>query len=299
MNRSGWTLMALVILLAVALIALAGISSGLAEGMRANLVSINQTKAIYLAYAGVMDAIRSYETGAGGRWFSLGEVPVVAPNEVFIRPLTSQRDVLLVNMASAALTSAQGGTTSNLTKWSVRNVGPASPGITITKLRVEWTQAVPPDPSERVTLVGLNGQPPCQVLWSGSKSSGEEIDIPDCVLSSNTVVGSNLIRFNRGAIALRNPLTITVTFIMADAGSLSGCTGVPPASESDPLLEHCQRTVRFVRGGPNAGLFTVRSSGEVRGSPFTIRRTVRAEFRDTSSHPAVAPPNRILAWAEE
>ena len=298
MNRSGWTLVALIVLLAVALIALAGVGSGVAEGMRGGLLNVNQTKAVYLAYAGVMDAIRSYQTSSGGRAYALGEFPVVAPTEVFIRPLTSpQRDVLLVDLSPASL-RYDAPTQARLINWRLRNVGPASPGVTMTKMVVSWTQtSIAQQTSEWVTQVNFGPLLP-SCTWTGTARSGEEIDIPDCALSNNNLIGSTQLFFNRGDIALRLPMTVTIRFIMSDATAPSGCVGAPPASEAEPLLETCQRTARFVRGGPNVGLFTVRSVGEVREPPFTARRSVRAEYRATSST-FTAFPNTLISWIEK
>ncbi|MBI2495964.1 MAG: hypothetical protein HYW10_05315 [Candidatus Omnitrophica bacterium] len=296
-GQSGWTLVALIVLLAVALIALAGVGSGVAEGLRAGLVRVNETKAAYLASAGILDAVRSYQTGDGGLAYALGEFPVVAPSEVFIRPLASpQRDFVLVDMSRARLDQVAGS--SRLRDWTLRNVGPASPGPTLTTMVVDWTQAVPPDPSERVQAVLMLGGP-CTLVWEGSQGPGEEIDIPDCQLSSNAMVGITQIWFTGTAVASRNPMVITVKFIMADAPTLNGCAGARPASEADPLLENCQRTAQFVKNGLNAGLFTIRSIGEVRESPFTTRRGVRAEFRATSNVPGVMPRNQIISWIDE
>ncbi|MBI3011172.1 MAG: hypothetical protein HYY58_01590 [Candidatus Omnitrophica bacterium] len=298
MNRSGWTLVALIVLLAVALITLAGIGSGVAEGMRGGLLNVNQTKAVYLAYAGVMDAIASYQAARGGNAYTLGEVPVVAPSEVFIRPLTSpQRDFLLVDMSPASL-RYDSPTQARLINWRLRNVGPASPGVTMTKLVVAWTQtSISQEKSEWVTQVSFGPLLP-SCTWTGKARSGEEIDIPDCALSTNNLIGSTQMFFNRGDIALRLPMTVTIRFIMGDATAPSGCVGAPPASEADPLLENCQRTAQFVSGGPRVGLFTVRSIGEVREPPFTARRSVRAEYRATSST-FIAFPNTLISWIEE
>ena len=103
--QRGWTLLLLVLLLVVALIATVGIGIAVSEGLRAALSRLNQTKAFYLAHAGVMDAIACYLSPGGGKWFALGEFSVV-PNEVFIRPLTSpQRDFLLWELKQGCMTA--------------------------------------------------------------------------------------------------------------------------------------------------------------------------------------------------
>ena len=307
-REDGWTLVVLVVLLTVALIAIVGVGTAVAEGMRVSLLRVNEAKAAYLAQAGVMDAIRAFEQGTDRSW-ALGEHQVTAPlKEVFIRLSTlPQRDFLFVDMVPASWQILGGQ--SRLRNWTLRNtrtIGSGTPpagSLTVTGMRVEWTGVAPPGggacalPAECVTSVIFgSGMLSCPADWFGSAWAGQVIDVPDCVLSSNTAqVTSNQIRWNTTAVAARGA-DVTITFIMSDAGS---CVPVSSAAESNPLLEHCQRTVRFLNAGPNVGLLTVRSIGEARYLPFAYNRAVRAEYRDTSSSAGAAPPDRIISWVEE
>ena len=64
-RQQGWLLVGLIVLISTVILALAGITFFLTEHLRTTSLRQNQTKAIYLAQAGVMRAIYDFRTNAG------------------------------------------------------------------------------------------------------------------------------------------------------------------------------------------------------------------------------------------
>jgi len=183
-SSAGWLLVGLIVLISAVILALVGITFYLTEHLRTTSLRQNQTRAVYLAQAGVMQAIYDFrfDDNPGGpatdNGFRLGEYPVptdtgvigsYADDDVFI--LGGQAaDFLLAAMIPATWTtdSICGGakTRQILRNWTLRNVlltastSPTPPDnlpdgmpVVITGLQISWE----PDNGERVYRVDLTG----------------------------------------------------------------------------------------------------------------------------------------------
>jgi len=319
-NRHGWSLIALIVILAVALSVLTGLSVAVAENLQLGAVRANEAKALYLANAGIMDAIASYQPShpPGNDWFELGcfgSAPAcdnspnlnLGPREVFVRQTTDpQRDFLLADMTSARIKRIGGGgggpRPSFFDRWELQRVA-SNKTLTIDAMIVRWTDAVA---SEYVTSLQVAGQ-----TTSGlSVQAGLPIVLNAPVtLANNAWQSDNRVDFNVD-LSSRSNLIIVLTFLMSDRVGCVETPGLPvipanPTTANLPLIravqlrETCQRTTVWWNGNnqENWGLFTVRATGEVRASPFMGRRRLRAEYR---ARAAVGPKrNQIISWREE
>jgi len=332
-QSNGWSLIALIVILTVALSVLTGLSVAMAENLHLGVVRSNEAKALYLADAGVMDAIASYQPGdtPGNDWFELGcfgsdpacdNTPSLnfGPREVFVRQMTNpQRDVLLVDMSSQGASQSPRVRPlrmgrqrwSYFDRWELRRVASNQP-LAIDAMAVRWTGA---SAGERVMTVWVDGL--SKFFTSNPNNglqSGQQLDLqPDTPLNDNQWIGgsSNLITFNAN-LSNRTDLVIVLTFTMADAAGciedpilpampVAPATGDLPTLREIQLRENCQRTAVWVDGDKqnNWGLFTIRTAGEVRTDPFMGRRHLRAEYRAHASVGTQRDPYQIISWREE
>lgn len=306
----GLALVTLIVLLAVALIATAGITSAVVEGMQATFVQRNLTKAMYLAQAGVMDAVESYQSTGPSGWsdaFRLGPflVPGGPSNERFIRS-GPQRDFLFADMRSAQFTRRLNGAQSTFDDWRLQRVlQPPSTSPTslwISRIKVFWSGA----PTARVTKLIINANvtiscpgPAGSFCLDGlSRASGDPIDItPPFELTGNAVLANNHIWFNTNLQpAGVRPASVTLVFYMSD----STCDEVTSSAIAFdqlpvPRLEDCQRMARWRNDATiRDAHFTVRATGEVDAAPFLTRRYLRAEYGRMRG----SDTDQILLWRE-
>ena len=296
--QRGWLLVGLIVLISSVILALVGITFFLTEHLRVTSLRQNQTKAIYLAQAGVMQAIYDFRfdaDGAGsldGNYVIAGPydaipgdsgAPGLADDDVFV--LSGRAgDFLLAAMIPATwaspppVLSGCGGTKRHrLETWTLRNAGNSS--LSFTQMAVSWS----PAGSEELMRVDLNGTakdwlPPASC---GSVPSGTTItlDSPPPVLGPGEFWDTNRLWFTTTTMDRKR--WIELAFFMSD-------TSV--------------RRVRFVPGAPNtsSASFTVTSSGGVRSSsfPFVMWRRVQAEYRLNDQDTTVSnlqEPGRIAS----
>lgn len=296
--RHGWLLVGLIILLTSALFAFAGFSLLLTHHLRVTSLRQNQTKAIALAQAGIMQALFDVRFNTGGNGFFLGEYPVpsdtgvigsYADDDVFVLG-GEAADFLLTNMISGAWANAGicGGASNRqrLQAWTLRNVllssnpAPLPPDnlphgmpVTITSLQISWQ----PDNGELVYRVDLMGNTADYNSCVGTPSGG--------VIPVNQSVAPNTQRTNRIWFSRRT----------TDA--------VPPSTQLMNFKDWIQvqftvsngsavstRRVRFLPTNPTASSanFTVKAVGEVRKGafPFRVWRRLQAEYRVNPADPS-------------
>lgn len=324
--QAGWTLIGLIILLTATLIASLSLVSAVAQTWRLSTLRANETRALYLAQAGVTDSIAAFRPGTtASDWFELncfGNDPAcdnapdlnLAPGEVFIREDTDpDRDFLLVDMSSQnngnpAVTGRTGGR-STFDDWELRRVVlDAGRNLTIWAMEVRWTGT----PAARVShvcfnvnaVVGGNPNPAC--LDVPDTLSGGRIDFAPAqraVLTNNAWLSNNHLWFTQD---IRQPgMTIALTFYVSDPAACAPLEAAIPALTDLAALrayqsgEACRRTAVWVRGNSaqNWGLWTTRVTGEARSGLLTGRRRLRAEFRPYST--SSAQRNQIISWREE
>ena len=286
-SSRGWLLIGLIVLISTVAIAFAAFTLLLTEHLRVASLRQNQTKAIYLAQAGIMQAIYDFRQTGGGVGFLLGEYPVpadtgtigsYADDDVFI--LGGQAaDFLLAAMIPATWATAGicGGALNRqvLQNWTLRNVlltssaTPSPPDnlphgmpVVINQLQITWS----PDNGERVYRVDLMGTTANYTSCTGTPSGGI-ITVNQTVAPNSQ--GSNRIWFSRRttensppSLLMNNKSWIEIRCIMTD-GSV--------------------RRVRFLPATPTASSasFTIKSVGEVRKGafPFSVWRRLQAEYR--------------------
>ncbi len=281
--REGWLLVVFIILISTVILALAGVTFFLTAHLRTTSLRQNQTKAIYLAQAGVMRALYDFRssstpgfllgeynstTGARG---AIGSFPT---EDVFI--LGGQAaDFLLAAMIPASLVSTNsnpfagscaGGTRNRLDSWTLRNVllsnvAPGGMPIAFNQVIVTWDN---PLAGEGVVRLDLNGDgfdwhAPCAT----PQASGVAITLPSTqTLNSGAFWSSNRMWFVTNTMS--SHAWIEMAFVMTDT----------PAST---------RRARYLIGNGigSSGSFTVKSIGEVRKGafPFTVWRRLQAEYR--------------------
>ena len=283
MSLGGWLLVGLIVLISAVLLALGGLAFLLTEHLRVTSLQQNQTKAIYLAQAGVMQAIYDVRFSTGGNGFIPGTydavpgdagVPGLADDDVFILEGVPA-DFLLANMIPALLDQQNAFGLQNrdrLRSWRLRNVR-ADAAIRIDYLTVSWP-ALPASPpaagTEEVARVEIDNAR----VWptSGSVScvpNGTKIDIANVTIPAATERVNNTVYFCTGGAQsqMPNKAYIELKFWMSD------------------------NTTRLVRYTPalatRSGSFTIKSVGEVRQGvfPFVMRRRLQAEYRLNQANP--------------
>ena len=293
-SRRGWLLVGLIVLISAVILALAGITFYLTEHLRSVSLRQNQTKAAYLAQAGIMQAIYDFRFNDGAiagsdNCFTAGEYNATTgaignfPNEdVFILG-GKAADFLMANMIPGVLNTGNlvgVGIRDRLQGWSVQNVLCAlPPGLTAVRIdwiTVSWANAVAP-PAEGVIRIEI---PAGTRVWpqsgtaSAPQASGTRLDITNTTIPVNTA-RSGVIWFTTNGVMTdgSTKLPIDVTFEMSDH------------NQPTPIPPHW--SLRMGRHTPQANLagrsgsFTVKSVGEVRKGafPFSVWRRVQAEYR--------------------
>ncbi|MBI3996886.1 MAG: hypothetical protein HY352_04435 [Candidatus Omnitrophica bacterium] len=271
-SRRGWLLVGFIVLLSAVILALAGITFFLASHFRVTSLRQNQTKAIYLAQAGVMTALYNFRRGAnitvGEQTVDAGPLPGSADDDVFrLQPVdagSTQADFLLMNMRANVTFGQQGFCGSprdRLQGWTVRNVlASGGRALVVESFKVNWDA-----PSgERVLRLDINGT---GSDWQDANCVGIPPDtfIPLSVPAANRTLNAgarwatNRVWFTSSA--MDGKTWIEITFLMADGSSRTAHWDADPTGRSADI--------------------TIKSVGEVRrGSfPFILWRWLQAEYR--------------------
>ena len=250
----------------------------------------NHTEAVYLAQAGVMQAIYDLKRGAGValRAYNVNNPGGAAPSatqDAFILGCVScgvtpalQSDYFLVNMtvAGASAVSPQpcgGGTSDRFSNWPVNNVLAAG-GLTSTvdQIQVTW----PSPGSERVTRIMLNG---AYVTSCISVKSGIAINVTNTSIAPMGVwpASNNQVWFNSSG-TMGAKASIDVTFIMTDGSSRTAHYDLATSTNRSADV-------------------TIKSIGEVRTGnfPFLVWRRLQAEYRVGT---ALNSAGRLLSYQE-
>lgn len=277
-SSAGWLLVGLIVLISAVLLALVGITFYLTEHLRTTSLRQNQTRAIYLAQAGVMQAIYDFRFNAGGNAFTLGTydavpgdagAPGLADDNVFILGGRAADFLLAAMIPSTFATASEGGCGGafrhRLNNWTLRNVVTTS--ISFTQMAVSWS---PVGAGEYVVRVYLNGTGAGTFDWpSSALSCGSAITGASgttlTLNSTQTIPSATFWGTNRIVFATTNMNTktwIELAFSLTDGST---------------------RRVRFVPGIPttSSANFTIKSIGEVREGafPFSMWRRLQAEYR--------------------
>jgi hypothetical protein len=269
-SSAGWLLVGLIVLISAVILALVGITFYLTEHLRTTSLRQNQTRAIYLAQAGVMRETYDFRSGNG---VSLTETTVTAgppagtAGDDVYQISGPEADSLLVNFRAITVPvsfptgSLCSGTRDRMQDWTVRNVRAGGQGaIRVDQMRIAWS----PGGGEGVLRIDLDGAGSDWTAPCGSPAgNGALIDIPNQTLNPGARWATNRIWFTSSAMEAKD--WIEVTFIMRLPGD-----GSQRVARLD--LQNSQQTTAD---------FTLRSLGTVRRGafPFSVWRRMKAELR--------------------
>ena len=275
-SGGGWLLVGLIIILSAVLIGLGGVTVLLVSHLRQISLRQNETKAITLAHAGVMQAIYDFRFNTGGNGVAPGTfdavpgdagLPGLADDNVFVLA-GAPADFLLANMIPAVLdqsTSISFGVNSRdqLRLWRLRNARTGA-AIQINFLTVSWNDPHP-ELGEGIARVEINGVKvwPQGVAATSSVAPGIEFDITDVSIPAATERIGNVLYF-------------------ATSGAGSPMPGKAFIQMRFRMSDDSARVARYAPAAAmRSGSFTIRSAGEVRQGvfPFLMRRRLQAEYR--------------------
>lgn len=109
---------------------------------------------------------------------------------------TPQADSLVVNTS--------GGSINGVEVRGITLQNTSAVPITIDRMTVSWTNA-----SARMILVGINNA----TVWSGTTTSGTQVDITNVAIAANATIPLSRLRFNTSMVSGN---TFTITFMMSD-----------------------------------------------------------------------------------
>ena len=276
-SSEGWLLVGLILFLSAVLLALTGITFYLTEHLRTTSLRQNQTKAVYLAQAGVMWALYDFRRGAGITLRSYnvdnpsGPAPGASDDTFILQTINNgsrQAHFLLVNMRGNItfptdnLCPATGPgrvPRDQIQGWSVRNIlASGGSSLTITQMRINWA----PDSGEGILRIDLNDN----AVWTAPCATPGAINTNLTITSQTLSPGTrwdptrNRVWFTSTAMEIKD--WIEVTLLMSDGS------------------ERTSRWDRLSIANRSADA-TITSVGEVREGvfPFVTWRRLRAEHR--------------------
>ena len=258
MKKKGIALVAAILLIIFVSTAVLGVTVFIVQWMSQLNAQRLRTKCLYLAQAGIQDAIyevrSTYNPTTTYGYYSLG-LNTVDTGETFRRGGTAA-DLLMVD-TSGALVSGTDLTGLKIQK-ATNSVPPA---VTIASMVITWTQT---GTTRTLSSIRIGGSR----RWSGSASSPANINITDVALTTTNTMAIDRIRFS-GNINLTG---LTIQFVMTDGSS---------------------KTVICYPASNNC-IFTIKSTGKVSGS--NIYRTLQFVYNLTPT--SYATTSRIDDYDE-
>lgn len=290
-----FALAGLIVIVGSVSVAMSGIVLALAEGQRAISFRHNEMRSIYLAQAGVMQALYDFRAGSG---IVLGEKTVepgpqegLEDDDVFLLS-GKAADFLLVNMIPALVDQGKlfGATRDRLRLWRLRNVlrsdsAPTGLPVQIDRLTISWDDPGPKEGVIRVEISGRKVWPPSGAV-SKPQPSGTQLDILDIRVKPQTELARNTIWFSTKMV-MQNKAFIQVAFQMSDH------------QQSDNPLDASIRIARYTPAlKTRSANFTVKAVGEARRSrfPFVMWRHLQAEYR--LSGVLITSPGSLVLYEE-
>ena len=288
-SQRGWLLVGLIIILSSVFVAMAVVSLLLGQSRQLISVRQNQTEAVYLAQAGVMQALydlRRLSPSAGGielRAYNVDNPSGPSPgptDDAFILSGVAV-DFFLANMKAASFEEkplcGAGTKRDRLQDWPVTNVlssvsVASGPTVTVTAMTVSWS----PNASERVLRIDFDNT----AVYSNCTGAGmgELIDLPDTTIGPRVTWTGSKDRIWFSSTAMDAKTSIDLTFIMTD--------GSRRIAHYEPTVTNRSADV------------TIRSVGEVRKGafPFVTWRRLQAEYRLSGS--SVVSSGNLLSYQE-
>jgi len=229
-------------------IAVLGVTAFIIQRLLENTSNQTNTQCIYLAQAGIHDAIYWYrfrDSPPGNGYFSLGQTNIDA-NNFFVLGGTAS-DLLMVDTSGSSigpLTGPPGQRYRQLLGLNIQNAT-NSKAITIDRMLVTW------DNSKKLRTIRIHGSD----VWTGNDSSPYNADIEDFTL--DTVLPACSIDYLEFNGDMSDVTIISIEFRMTDGTSKT-------------------LTVYSVPVPPQNYSFTVKATGKTTGSG--IYRTIQADY---------------------
>jgi len=240
LTNKGMTLIATIMLMVFVSIAVAGASVFVVQWILQLNAEQFETKCLYLAQAGIHDAIYSvrstHNPPTTNGYYSLG-LTAVNSGETFRRGATAA-ELLMVDTSAVSLS---GRDVFGLRIQKATNS--ATPAVTLASLVITFSQTGSNRRLSSVTIGGIQ-------RWSGNANSPANININDVALTTTNTMAIDRIRFNNNI----NLTGMTIQFVMTDGSS---------------------KTVTCYPASNNC-IFTINATGKVSGS--VIYRTLSADY---------------------
>ncbi|MFH1360208.1 MAG: hypothetical protein ABIJ41_04125 [Candidatus Omnitrophota bacterium] len=222
-EKKGITLVASVMLLVFASIAVLGVTTFIVQRLALDEVKLIQAKTIYLAQAGLNQAIYDYRING---FIKYGQIYIDA-NHFFVLGGSSAggstADSLMVDTSRMNFSSNR----RDLDDILIRNAN-ALP-ITIDRMIITWSDFVPP--ASRLQRIRIGNS----WVWSGNLASPADANISNFSLTAPTVYPIKL-RFDN-TTGMNDPNNIiTIRFIMTDGSTKDVIVWPPPPSGSNFTL---------------------------------------------------------------
>ena len=241
LKKKGFILIASVILIVFAAIVIIGTTTFIVQRLSQNQAYQLRSKCIYLAQAGIHDALYWYryrDISANG-YFSLGKTNLDA-NNFFVLGANAV-ELLMVNTNGSYLYPPTGNTKYRYLYGLTIQNATNSKTITIDRMVVTWNN------SRRLSTIRINGSN----RWTGTARSPADCDISNFTLNTTpSIYNIDYLQFDNNM----SGATISIQFVMSDS-STKTLTVFPPSQNYS---------------------FTINSTGKTTGS--NIYRTVKATY---------------------
>jgi len=245
LNQRGIALVAAIMLIVFASIAVLGVVVFIAQRFQQYSVEEVFSKTIYLAQAGIHDAIykvrSTYNPTTTNGSFTLGLATVDA-GETYRRG-GKAADLLMVDTSNTSQSS-----TDLLDLKIQKAISSVSPAVTISRMVVTWVKT---GTARTLSSIRINGTNIPATISPSSTPATATFTTPYTLNSTPTTITVNRLRFSGSMSGLSS---MSIQFVMSDASTKT--VAVYPASNS------CQ--------------FTINSTGKVSGS--NIYRTIKATY---------------------
>jgi len=246
--QKGMTLVVAILLISFVTIVVAGITFFIVEIFRRSDAQATDLQCIYLAQAGIQNAIYQYRfrdlTGTG--YFNFGQTSVDAGR--FFVVGGNPADMVMVNSAGAHFRAPDNKNLEGITMQSA-----SSTPVTIDRMIVSWS-----GPSLKLTRIRIGNSN----VWNNNQglSSPANCNINPNVTLSNAVTNLTYLRWNAAALGMS---WVKIEFVMTDGSTK--VVQVYPYSASTSSFR-----------------FTVKATGKTTGSP--IYRTIEADYNASTNN---------------
>jgi len=194
MNKRGIVLIGVIIIIVLLGIIALGIITYITEGLRFNIASVEQQKALYAAQAGIMKAIVDYRDDSS---ITEGTDTEIADNLYY--SIGGAGMFFLADCSSPRIIADR-----KLKDITMTNVSSAD-DLTITHMQLSWT----PDGGENLTSIDLGRS---TVEWTGTAQSGTNIDMADFTIPAGQTENDVWLDWETGSDITSMTISAVLTF---------------------------------------------------------------------------------------